>query len=101
MLKSSIFSFNFLRFVQSGLYIDFFFKKIIEIFVRNFLIYASIFFGEKYMIEVLTKKIIDSTIFSVNKKFSLMDLFYSYYFIQLVGLFIYFITLINLIILLF
>lgn len=101
MLKSGIFSFNFLRFVQSGLYIDFFLKKIIEIFVRNFLIYASIFFGEKYIIEVLTKKIIDSTIFSINKKFSLMDLFYSYYFIQLVGLFIYSITLINLIVLLF
>ena len=90
MLKSGIFSFNFLRFVQSGLYIDFFLKKIIEIFVRNFLIYSAIFFGEKYIIEILTKKIIDNTIFSLNKNLSLLDLLYSYYFIQLVGLFIYF-----------
>lgn len=101
MLKFKIFNFNFIRFVQSGLYVDFFLKKIIEIFVRNFLIYSAIFFGEKYIIEVLTKKIIDNTVFSLNKNLSLLDLIYSYYFIQLVGLFIYFLTLLNLFILLF
>jgi len=101
MLKFKIFNFNFVRFVQSGLYVDFLLKKIVEIFVRNFLIYSAIFFGEKYIIEILTKKIIDNTIFSLNKNLSLLDLLYSYYFIQLVGLFIYFLTLLNLFVLLF
>jgi hypothetical protein len=54
---------------QSGFYIDFFFKKIIEIFIRNIFIYASLFFGEKYMIEYITKKTIDAFIFNSNKFF--------------------------------
>ena len=42
--------------------------------------------GEKYMIEFLTKKVIDSSIFNVNKIINLNDLFYSYYLlVRLVG----------------
>ena len=67
MLKFYIFKFRFIRFVQSGLYFDFFFKKIAELFVRNVFIYTAQFFGEKYMIEFLTKKIIDSAIFNSNR----------------------------------
>jgi hypothetical protein len=58
MLKNSIFNFKFFRFVQTGLYLDFFFKKIIEIFVKNYLVLTAQFFGEKYVIEYFTKKII-------------------------------------------
>jgi hypothetical protein len=44
MLKMDIFTFRFFRFIQSGLYVDFFFKKVCEIFVRNFFVYAAQFF---------------------------------------------------------
>jgi len=52
---------------QSGFYVDFFLKKLAEVFIRNVFVYASLFFGEKYMIEVLTKKVIDKVIFNTNK----------------------------------
>lgn len=51
---------------QSGFYIDFILKKFAEVFIRNVFVYAALFFGEKYMIEHLTKKIIDSFIFNSN-----------------------------------
>jgi hypothetical protein len=57
MLYSFFFSFEFFRFCQSGCYLDFFYKKCSEVFVRNIFIYSAQFFGEKYMIEVFTKKI--------------------------------------------
>ena len=87
MLKFKIVTFNFFRFVQSGLYVDFFLKKIIELFIKNFFVYAAQFLGEKYMIEYLTKKIIDSSIFNTNKIISLTDLFYTQYFISLLSIF--------------
>jgi hypothetical protein len=95
MLKFIIVKFNFFRFIQSGLYLDFFLKKLVEIFVKNVFIYSAQFMGEKYMIEFLTKKVIDSSIFNVNKIINLNDLFYSYYFIQLLSVFFYFFSLIN------
>lgn len=52
---------------QSGFYIDFFLKKTVDVFIRNVFIYASLFFGEKYIIEQLTKKTIDFFIFKSNK----------------------------------
>lgn len=79
------------------MYVDFFLKKIIESYVRNSLIYSAQFFGEKYIIEYLTKKIIDSVIFNSNKIFFLIDLIYSYYFIQIVSIILYFITILNII----
>lgn len=97
MLKFNVFTFRFFRFIQSGLYVDFFFKKISEIFVRNIFIYTSHYFGEKYMIEYLTKKIIDSSIFNTNRLLGLTELFYSYYFIQLISIFFYLLTVLNLI----
>jgi hypothetical protein len=98
MLKNNIFTFRFFRFIQSGMYIDFFFKKLVENYVRNSLVYSAQFFGEKYMIEYLTKKIIDSVIFNSNKVFFLIDLVYSYYFIQILSILLYSISIINLII---
>lgn len=97
MLKFNIFNFNFFRFIQSGLYVDFFLKKCSEVFVRNIFIYSSHYFGEKYMIEYLTKKIIDSSIFNTNRLLGITELFYSTYFIQLISIFFYLITLLNLI----
>jgi hypothetical protein len=67
MLFSYFLTYNFFRFCQSGFYFDFFFKKLSEIFVRNVFIYSAQFFGEKYFIEIFTKKILDITIFKFNK----------------------------------
>jgi hypothetical protein len=62
LLKSFFFLFDFHRFCQSGFYIDFFVKKIGEVFVRNIFIYGAQFFSEKFIIEQLTKKVFESTI---------------------------------------
>lgn len=67
MLYNFFISFKFQRFCQSGGYLDFFFKKLSEVFLRNFFVYSAQFFAEKYMIEILTKKIIDKSIYVVNK----------------------------------
>ncbi len=101
MLKSKFVGFRFFRFIQSGFYLDFFFKKIIEVFIKNFLVYSAQFLGEKYIIEFLTKKIIESSIFKVNKLTKITSLFYSYYFIQLLSVFFYFFCLFNIIFLVF
>ena len=95
MLRFKIVTFNFFRFIQSGLYVDFFLKKLIEIFVRNVFVYASQFLGEKYMIEYLTKKIIDSSIFNINRYGNFIDLIFSHYFIQLISVFFYFLAILN------
>ena len=69
MLYNFFLTFKFHRFCQSGGYVDFFLKKISEVFLRNIFIYLAQFFAEKYMIEVLTKKIIDNSIFFFNRYF--------------------------------
>jgi len=53
--------------VKSGFYFDFFFKKLLEVLIRNFLVYSALFFGEKFLIEVLTKKILIKFIENTNK----------------------------------
>lgn len=96
MLKSKIIEFSFIRFVQSGLYVDFFIKKISEIWIKNTFIFTAQFFGEKYLIEYLTKKIIDSSIYFFNKSVNINNFYYNLYFIQFITFFFYFLCLINL-----
>jgi len=98
VLYNFFITFKFIRFCQSGCYFDFFYKKLSEIFVKNIFIYTSQFFGEKYMIEVFTKKIIDKSIFMINKNIGWTKLRYSIFFIQFVTTLFYFLGLINLII---
>ena len=50
---------KFVSFMQSGMYLDYIVKKISEIFVKNVLIYGATFFGEKFIIEFLTRKFLD------------------------------------------
>ena len=45
---------------------DFFYKKCCEVFVRNVLVYSSYIFGEKYMVEFLTKLSVDKVINAFN-----------------------------------
>jgi hypothetical protein len=89
MLKFSLINFKFFRFVNSGLYFDFFLKKLSEIFVRNFFVYTALFFGEKFFIEVLTKKVIDNYIYLANTKFSKLKLNYDFFFYQIVLILFY------------
>ena len=90
MLKNFFITFEFHRFCQSGFYFDFFYKKLTEVFVRNVFVYGAQFFGEKYIIEVLTKKVIDSIVFNTNKKIGWNKLPQTFFFIQYVS-FIFFI----------
>ena len=88
MLKNKLITFKFFRFIQSGLYLDFILKNISEMFIRNVFIYSAIFFGEKYMIEYLTKKTIDSFIFNSNRH-NYSALFESKYFLQIITIVFY------------
>ena len=82
-------------FLQSGLYIDFFIKKLGEVFVKNFLVYTSNYFGEKYFIEVLTKKLIDNLVFKKNKLFGWTNLHFFNFFYIMVLLMLYLILVTN------
>lgn len=55
--------------MQSGMYVDYIIKQFTEMFVRNVFIYSSIFFGEKFIIEFISKKTIDSLTTYCNTKF--------------------------------
>jgi len=94
MLKNKLFTFNFFRFVQTGLYVDFFIKKFIELFVKNYLVLTAQFFGEKYMIEFLTKKIIDSWFFNNNKLFGFFEFTASTFFVQFISFLFLFLSII-------
>jgi hypothetical protein len=75
-------------FVQSGLYVDFFIKKIGEVFIKNFMVLTPLFFGEKYLIEVLTKKIVENFLFRFNKFIGLSSLtFFNFFYIFLILVF--------------
>lgn len=89
-------TFNFHRFFQSGMYFDFFYKKISEILVRNVFIYMAQFFGEKYMIEHWTKKFFFNILFNLGKFTSMTNLSYKWFFCQFVFVSMYIIILINL-----
>lgn len=78
------------------MYFDFLYKKFSEVFIRNVFVYTSQFFGEKYIIEVLTKKIIDNFIFNLNKFMNSNKLDYFVFFFQYFVFFFYFVSLINL-----
>lgn len=90
MLRFNFFSWEIFRAFQCGFYVDFLFKKIIEIFIRNYLIYSSIFFAEKYLIEFFTKKLIEYSFFNLSKIFGFLNLTYFHYFIQLISFFFIF-----------
>lgn len=96
MLYSFLFKYKFTILIQSGFYVDFFFKKLGEIFIRNFLIYTSNYFGEKYFIEILTKKIIDNFIFKNNKLFGWTSLQFFNFFYVITLLVFYIILVVNL-----
>jgi len=92
--------FNYIFFInmQSGFFIDFFLKKFIDVIVRNVFIYSGLFFGEKYIIEVLTKTIFDIFICKLNVFFSYRLFNYARFFIILVTFIFYIFFILNTII---
>lgn len=96
MLHSFLFSFEFSRFCQSGWYIDFFLKKCAETFVRNVFIYTSLFFAEKYVIEGLTKRIVDLFLANSNRWVNFNNFTYINFFLNFLSVLFYFFTILNL-----
>lgn len=86
---------------QSGFYVDFFIKKLSEVFIRNVFVYAALFFGEKYIIEQLTKKIIHNFIFNSNKILGWTSLNFMWFFYITICVVLYSILTINIIFLFF
>lgn len=91
MLFFYFFNSEFVLLVQSGFYFDFFLKRVCEVFLKNIFIYSALFFGEKYIIEVLTKKIIDNYIFFNNSKLYLSSLSHYNFFNIMVFVVFYFV----------
>lgn len=88
-------TFKFFKFIQSGMYLDFIIKKFSERIIKNLLVYSAIFFGEKYIIEFLTKKIIELNIFNFNLFFSWKNYNFLIYYIQIISFLFYFIIIFN------
>ena len=86
---------------QSGFYIDYILKKYAEVFVRNVFIHSALFFGEKYMIEFLTKKIVDSFIFNSNRFVGWTTLNYTWFFYMMLSIILYILLFLNLFLLFF
>ena len=80
---------------QSGFFIDFFLKKLSDLFIRNIFIFSSLFFGEKYMVEKITRKIVDSFLFKSNKLFSFTILGYRLYIYIILTFIVYLLLFIN------
>lgn len=81
---------------QSGFYFDFIMKKFGEVFIRNVFVFAALFLGEKYMIEHLTKKVVDNFIFTSNKFIGWTSLSFMLFFYFLLVVVLYLLVLINL-----
>ena len=75
---------KFLNFMQSGMYLDYIIKKIAEVFVKNMFIYSSTFFGEKFLIEFLSKKTLDNLTSFFNVLFLNKNYNYSNFYNNLV-----------------
>ena len=80
---------------QSGFYVDFLLKKLAEIFIRNIFILSALFFGEKYMIEYLTKKIVDNFIFNSNMFLGWTNLNYIWFFYVSLSVVLYTLVIVN------
>lgn len=48
------------------MYIDYVVKKLAEIFVKNVFILGAVFFGEKFVVEFLSRKVFDKLVTHVS-----------------------------------
>lgn len=79
MLNCFLLTKNLFNFFQSGLYIDFIIKKIVELFIRNVFVYTSTLFCEKFIIEFLSKKSSDNLILLFKYTCSINFFFESFF----------------------
>jgi hypothetical protein len=63
--------------------------------MKNLLVYGAQFFGEKYMIEHFTKKIIEYSLAAINSINSVSILNYTYYFTQIILFLLYILIILN------
>ena len=63
--------------------------------MRNIFIYGSQFFGEKYMIEIFTKKIFYNLTKYQNNWLNFSNYHYSSYFLHIISFLFYLLTVIN------
>jgi len=52
--------------MQSGMYLDYVVKKLAEIFVKNFLVLGAVFFGEKFIVEFLSRRVFEKFVTKVS-----------------------------------
>lgn len=69
MLKSDLLDNEYIIYFKSGFYIDYTIKKFAEIFLKNILVFTFLFFGEKFMIELLSKRVYSFFFFFCKKNF--------------------------------
>ena len=81
---------------QSGFYVDFFLKKLSDLFIRNIFIFSAMFFGEKYMIERITRKLVDHFLFKSNKFLGFTVLNYRFFIYNLLIFIFYILIFLNL-----
>jgi len=84
MLGSFLFSKKFFKSCQSGFYVDYLYKAVAENILRSIFIYISQFIAEKYIIEVFSKKIFESTIYYAAKLSLFKNLSYNRFFINII-----------------
>lgn len=65
MLNSNIISFFWKKSIKSGFYVDFIAKQLLHGFLTNIVIFGALFFGEKVILEYLTRTV--NTSYSLNK----------------------------------
>lgn len=63
--------------------------------VRNIFVHSAMFFGEKYMIEIITKKTIDNFVFISNKVYGFEKLDYSTFYVFAIVFLFYGLFIIN------
>lgn len=82
---------------QSGFYIDFITKKLVEIFIINIYVFTSLFLLEKFLIEFLTKIVIIQFIFNFNKIIGFSNLNMGYFFYFVITTLVYLLIFINIV----
>ena len=98
MLGTVFFSNYFFTWSQCGFYIDFLIKKISEIFLRNYYVYTSQFFGEKYLVEYITKFFFNFIIFFCSKFLNYNNYYYNIFLYNIVAVILSSVFLFNLLV---
>ena len=91
MLNIRLYTFFFKKNIKIGLFIDYIFKKTIQTFLKNNLIWAGLFLLEKFFIEYISRFIFNSIFLNFFKKHdnNIFNLIFIFYIILLFMLYTY------------